>query len=86
MIEYKVRPVTRFMVTRFEASNSVDENGKANCGVGSRCLGTFDSEEVAYNVAYSLARADSERLGLPPDSMEVIYPETPNGVDTHNIY
>lgn len=64
-VEYKVRPVTRFVVTRFED------------GAGSSIKGEFDSADVAYEVGYALAKEEHERLGLPIGSMDIIYPQHP---------
>ena len=45
MIEYRIIPITRYMVTRFEEGE--------NC-VGSESLGEFDNERKAYRVAEAL--------------------------------
>jgi hypothetical protein len=71
-VEYKVRPVTRFVVTRFYADS--DPSG---CGVGSSVCGEFDNADVAYEVGYALCKAEHERLGLPIASMDIIYPQHP---------
>ena len=70
-IEYRVRPVTRYHVTRWYES----VNGKSG---GSESKGEFDSEETAYAVAYALTRAEHERLGYPIGDERVKYP-TPLG-------
>lgn len=68
LIEYKVRPVTRYVVTRYE--------GSANAG---SCVerGTFSSQEVAHEVAYALAKETHERLGWPPGDERIQYPRHP---------
>lgn len=66
-IEYKIRPVTRFVVTRFEQ----DADGMRECTT----RGEFDNEQVAYDVGYALAKLDADNLKLPPDDMTVIFPE-----------
>lgn len=65
MIEYRVRPITRYVVTRFESGEN---------SVGSSTRGEYDNERTAYDVAYALCKAEHERLGFPLDSMEIIYP------------
>ena len=72
IVEYKVRPITRYVVTRFESS--VD--GHAECGQSTQC-GVYDSEGVAHEVGYALCRAEHDRSGLPSDSMQFIYPQKP---------
>lgn len=64
-IEYRVKPVTRYIVTRHD--------GEATRQIGNE----YDNAEVAYEVGYALARQDAERLGLSPGDMGVIYPEDP---------
>lgn len=76
-IEYRVRPVTRYIVTRFERLG--EETGFANGGVGQH--GEFDNETVAYEVGYALARAEHERLGWPLDDPRLTYPTDPRMPD-----
>lgn len=65
-IEYRVRPVTRYVVTRYE------EDGR---GAGSEPKGEFDNYETAYAVGYALAQSDMQRLGYPPGDTRVMFPE-----------
>lgn len=71
LIEYKVRPADRFIVTRFESKN---EDGGAG-RVGSRALGEFHNQETAHAVAYALCKAEHERLGWPVDDERIQYPK-----------
>lgn len=80
-IEYQVRLVTRYIVTRFESSNS--EGGAGHCG--SAVKGEYENADVAYEVAYALAKADQERLNIPCDDMRVIFPKHPNTADVSRI-
>lgn len=66
VIEYKVRPVKRFIVTRFEA-------GESCCG--SVTKGEFDNAYTAHDVAYALCRDEHQRLGFPPGDERIKYPE-----------
>ncbi|SFI84829.1 hypothetical protein [Albimonas pacifica] len=53
-IEYRVRPVTRYVVTRYTESEDAD-----GCGsFSSECLGEFDHEPHANEVGSRLAEAD----------------------------
>lgn len=66
LIEYKVRHVTRYVVTRYEG------NGKlGQCGA----QGEFDNAETAFAVAYALCRAEHERLGWPLGDERIQYPQ-----------
>jgi hypothetical protein len=75
LIEYRVRPVTRYTVTRYERVAVGDEKAQnsAICG-----RGEYDNAEVAYEIAYALARADHERKGYPIDDPRIQYPRHPN--------
>jgi hypothetical protein len=70
-IEYRVRPVTRYIVTRFESGDT---------HVGSTQHGEFDNGEIAYHVAYALCRAEHEKAGTPPGDENFQYPRIPDGV------
>ena len=74
--EYRVRPVTRYIVTCFRRSNGVS---------GSTQHGEFDSEETAYQVGYALAKADHGRLGYPLDDMRIIYPTRPSEANAQRV-
>ena len=69
MIEWKVRPVTRYIVTRYESDN-------ASTG-GSQQHGEFDNFETAYAVAYALCSKEHSDLGWPLDDMRIRYPQRP---------
>lgn len=69
-IEYRVRPVTRFVVTRFHQMTT-DKGDSAGC----ETRGEFDNFDTAHAVAYALADADTKRLGLPPGDESVTYPD-----------
>jgi len=76
LIEYRVRPVTRYIVTRFYQKHS-----EIVCsGSGSSQHGEFDNPTTAYAVAYALARQEHERLGWPLDDDRIKYPEPIEGV------
>lgn len=73
LIEYRVRPVTRYIITRFETSGP-DENGRG-CSGGCGTKGEFDNETVAYEVGYALCKAEHERLGWPVGDERIQYPQ-----------
>lgn len=64
-IEYRVRPVTRYIVTRWEDV----ENGTA---LLDEC-GEFANEDRAYSVAHALAFKEREDLGWPPGDERIIF-------------
>ena len=64
-IEYRVRPVTRYIVTRYEET--------AHTGA-STTHGEYDSEEVAQEVGYALCKAEHDRLGWSPSDERIQYP------------
>lgn len=69
-IEYKVRKVTKFIVTRYE------ENDSGNVGSSTQ-HGEFDNEETAYAVGYALAQADQTRLEIPLGDTRIMFPSSP---------
>jgi len=70
LIEYRVRPVTRYIVTRFERS------GNGACSIGGGVgRGEFDNYETAYQVGYALAKADHDRQGWPVGDERIQYPQ-----------
>lgn len=73
--EFKVRPVTRYIVTRYDG---VKRANGTESGSSPRQLGNeFANADTAYEVAYALARQEAEHRHLPIDSMGVIYPRHP---------
>lgn len=69
-IEYRVKPVTRYIVTRFENS------GELKGSVYER--GEFENADTAYAVGYALCKADHDRLGYEVGSELIKYPTHPN--------
>ena len=53
-IEYRVRPVTRYLVTRYGEYSDAEGRG---CGSSSPC-GEFDNEELAEKTAIALAHRE----------------------------
>lgn len=71
-IEYRARPVTRYVVTRYEHRS--DENGDS----GACCeRGNFSSPYVAHEVAHALAKDERERLGWLPGDERIQFPPHP---------
>ena len=68
LIEYRVRPVTRYFVTRYH------EHGPM---AGSTSHGEFDNADTAYHVAYALAKAEHGQLGWPIGDERLQYPLHP---------
>jgi hypothetical protein len=65
MIEYRVRPVTRYVVTRFQREGTSG---------ASSTLGEYDNQQVAHEVAYAVAKAEHARLGWPLGDERIKYP------------
>lgn len=68
-VEYRVRPVTRYVVTRFEASS---KGGPGACP--REVSGEHPNSEQAHAVAHALCRAEHERLGWPLGDERIVYP------------
>ena len=71
-----MRPVTRYVVTRYH--EDAREGGSGACGCDAK--GEFDNERSAYDVAYALCKHEHNASGEPPGSMNFIYPR-PVGAD-----
>lgn len=67
-IEYRVRPVTRYIVTRYE-----EKGGASQAAV--RMASEFDNADTAYEVGYALCKAEHDRLGYAPGDERIIYPQ-----------
>ena len=65
LIEYRIRPVTRFIVTRFEMT--------AGNGV-SKTLGEFENADLAHQAGHALAFSEREALGWPPGDDRIQFP------------
>ena len=70
-IEYRVRPVTRYIVTRFEENDAGTSGGCRECG-------EYDNMETAYAVGTALCKVEHEKLGYPLGDERIIYP-SPDG-------
>lgn len=65
-IEYRVRPVTRFIVTRYYR-----ESGTGS----SEQKGVFEDPDVAYDAAYSMCRVEHESHGWALEDERIQYPK-----------
>lgn len=70
-IEYRVRMVPRYTVTRYACNIHGEVDAETN---GSSLHGEFDNSEMAYAVAYALCKAEHDRLGWPPGDERIQYP------------
>jgi hypothetical protein len=65
LIEYRVRDVSRYIVTRYETGpegGSLVEKGE------------YENRGVAFEVAYALCKEEHGRLGWPLDDERIQYP------------
>jgi hypothetical protein len=67
-IEYRVRPVTRYIVTRFEVS-------KFGATDGPKFIGELANQEMAYEIGNALAFKEREDLGWPPGDERMQFPD-----------
>lgn len=66
-VEYRVRPVTRYIVTRYED------------GVGSTQIGEYPSAETAHSVGHAMCDVERIKAGEPLDSPAFVYPGVVSG-------
>lgn len=88
LVEYRVKPVTRYIVTRHEKRTDPRFDNPQRSQTAEK--GTFDNPVIAFEVAYALAGQEHEQLGWPvgDDRMQYPkgdprYPETVVGNDEH---
>lgn len=79
-VEYRIRKVERYIVTRFESSESTREDGKKQYSGGSEMCGEFDNEISAYKVGYALCKAEHLEKGWPVGDGRIKYPEHPDSI------
>lgn len=77
-LEYRVKPITRYVITRHEISPS----GKAGCNSE---RGQYDNADVAWEVAYALCKMEHERFGYPPGDERVVYPRHPLELPSESV-
>lgn len=75
LIEYKVRPVTRYCVTRFVKLEDRDAGLVPGLAPGSSVMGEYDNENVAHEVGYALCKAENARLGWKETDERIQYPK-----------
>lgn len=83
-IEYRIKQVDRYIITRYEETptshNGPAENfGENRVGKSSTVgKGEYDNADLAYEVGYALCKAEHNRLGYPIDDGRIQYPVHPN--------
>jgi hypothetical protein len=70
-IEYRVRPVTRWIVTRWESQSNDNGNASGGCAP----CGEFANEDAAYKAGEALAFKEREDLGWPPGDERMQFPD-----------
>ena len=71
-VEYRVKPITRFIVTRHVENTGEDV---ASLVPGTDQKGEYDNPDIAYEVAYALCKEEHERLGWEPGDERIQYPK-----------
>lgn len=84
-VEYRVRKVERYIVTRFESSESHYEDGRISYSGGSESFGEFDNASAAYKVALGLCKTEHADRGWPQGDGRIVYPDHPDAVQGHAI-
>lgn len=68
-IEYRIKPVTRYIVTRHESGDH---------SIGSEQIGNeYDTADVAYQVGYAVCAMEHQRLGWDIGDERIRYPADP---------
>ncbi|MBY3073413.1 hypothetical protein HFO71_24160 [Rhizobium laguerreae] len=75
LIEYSIRPITRYIVTRYETSGP-DENGRG-VGGSTQIGGEYSTAEGAYEIGYAVCRVEHQQLGWAAGDDRIKYPIHP---------
>ncbi len=74
-IEYRVREVRRFIVTKFETRVTEKDHPAGPMTMsGSTNIGEHASADMAYEIAYALCKADHDTLGWDIADPRIKYP------------
>lgn len=75
-VEYRVRKVERYIVTRHHESPDSRSGGTEQKGEsgGTEQKGEYDNAEMAHEVAYALCAEEHRRLGWALDDPRITYP------------
>jgi hypothetical protein len=78
-VEYRVRPVVRYIVTRWESGvTTSDDPQKSGASFGGcETRWEFENADTAYDVAYALCKAEHDASGEGLDSAKFTYPKHP---------
>lgn len=81
-VEYRIKPVTRYIVTRFEAWNLP---AGSNCAQADTThvaeQGEYANADMAWEVGYALAKQRHELIGWPLNDERIQYPRRPGEVE-----
>lgn len=81
-VEYRIKPVTRYIVTKFEAWNYPPEDKCAQADETHVVeLGEYANADMAWEVGYALAKQRHELIGWPLDDDRIRYPNRPGEVE-----
>lgn len=72
-VEYRVRKITRYVVTRYHEIAEGNDGLLNRAGVQEK--GEYPNPDVAYEVAYALAKQEHELLGWPVGDERLQYPQ-----------
>lgn len=66
-IEYRVRPITRYIVTRYVAGDDMSP-------ACSEVKGEYDSEQLAFEIGTALAKDEHRTRGWSLDDSRIVHP------------
>jgi len=76
-IEYRIKPVTRYIVTRAYNADAGGDNPRIACATQVTERGEYPNADKAYEVAYALCKLDHEISGYSPFDERIQYPLHP---------
>jgi len=73
-VEYRVREITRYVITRYEEGHDETIEAGPKSWSGSSDKGQYDNKDVAWEVAYALCKNEHDQLGWPVGDNRIQYP------------
>lgn len=77
-VEYRIKPITRYVITRYEEGHDESIEDGPNQWSGSTEKGMYDNADTAWEVGYALCQTEHFALGWPVGDERIQYPRHPD--------
>ena len=82
-VEYRVREIKRYLVTRHE--QNVSAKGVIVTGSNRQIGSEYDNYEMAYAVGYALAAKEHDDLGYDLEDERIQYPQSLDAINATQV-